>query len=226
MNREIVCRANALLLLLVLLCCAGVASAQGWYMGAAAGLSMVDDAGCSHLGRVLDPGFSCNGSDASTGWKIFAGYELSRYLAVEGSYVDLGEFEVSASGNRLGSPPGNTMTAKGTNKLTGFGLDMVGTWPANEQWGVIGQAGIFLWTQDFVLTTASVFVGVPGGTESEKPTRTSLEFGVGVKYDITKNLAARVQLQRFAGIGNDTTGKLDANLVSFSLAYRFRSSFY
>jgi hypothetical protein len=66
-----------------------------------------------------------------------------------------------------------------------------------------------------------MFLGGPIDV-SNKPSGNSLDFGVGVKYDIDGNIGVRAELQRFQGIGNSTTGKSDVDSISASLVYRFR----
>lgn len=207
--------------------CAGAAHAQseGWYIGAGAGQSKANDAGgCSDLNGLFLPGFDCTSNDTSTGWKLFAGYQFNRNLALEGGYVDLGNFKISASGNFAGPPlPPGPGTASGSDKASGFNLDAVGTLPISEEFGLIGRIGLFAWTLD-ASATASQTNAVPtlSVTNSDKPSGTSLDYGVGVKYDFNGVAGVRAEYQRFKNIGNDTTGKSDIDLISVSLLYRFK----
>jgi len=206
--------------LLSLPCGAVYAQSQGWYIGAGAGQSKATNAAsCSDLNGVLDPGFSCSSNDTGTGLKVFAGYQFNPYLGVEGSYVDLGKFKISASGTVALNPA----TADGSDKASGFGLDAVGTLPINEQFGLLARVGAFHWTLD---STASVTLGGgipnPTTTASEKPSGTGVDFGVGAKYDFNSVAGLRVEWQRFKSIGNDDTGKSDVDLISASLLYRFK----
>jgi len=57
---------------------------------------------------------------------------------------------------------------------------------------------------------------------SDKPTGTSADFGAGVKYDFQKKVGAQAEFQRYASIGNDSTGKSDVDLISASIVYRFQ----
>lgn len=202
--------------------CSGAAQAQsqGWYIGAGAGQSKVNNASCSDLNGVFDPGFSCTSNDTSTGWKLFAGYQFNPYLAAEGGYVDLGNFKASASGRVTGIPA----TASGSDKASGFSLDAVGTLPISEQFGLLGRIGIFAWSLDASATASAGGGGAPGASASlsDKPSGTSLDFGVGVKYDFTRDVGVRAEFQRFQSIGNDNTGKSDIDLISASLLYRFK----
>jgi OOP family OmpA-OmpF porin len=212
-------RATAAVLLSALWAGAAQAQSQGWYIGAGAGQSKANNGACSDLSGVFDPGFSCSSNDTSTGWKLFAGYQFNPNFAIEGGYVDLGNFKASASGTVALVP----VTANGSNKASGFSLDAVGTLPVNEEFGLIGRVGVFAWTLDSTATATSTF-GPPGATatESDKPSGTGLDFGIGVKYDFNSTVGVRAEWQRFMSIGNDNTGKSDVDLLSASLVYRFR----
>jgi len=191
---------------------------QSWYMGVGFGQSKAKDAGsCSDLNGVFFSGFSCSIKDTSTGAKLFGGYEFNKYVAAEVGYVDLGKFTISASGTLIVPPVAGT--ANGTNKASGFSVDAVGTWPITPEFGVLGRIGVFRWTLD---ASASVSGGGASGSSSDKPSGTGADFGVGAKYDFTKNVGVRAEFQRFKSIGDDTTGKSDVDLLSASLIYRFR----
>jgi OOP family OmpA-OmpF porin len=203
-------------LLLSLLGGAAHAQTQGWYIGVGAGQSKANNAGsCSDLSGLFDPGFSCTSNDSDTGWKLFGGYAFNRNFALEASYVDLGNFKISASGSITAIPA----TANGSNKASGFSFDALGTLPITEEFGLIGRIGVFAWTLD---ATASATAGGNSATVSDKPTGTSLDFGAGVKYDFNNRVGARLEYQRFQSIGNDNTGKSDIDLISASLVYRFQ----
>lgn len=187
---------------------------QGFYVGGSVGQSRANDVGnCSDIFDIIN---SCSVKTTDTGWRLFAGYQFNQYVAIEGSYVELGTFTISGSGRIAGTPVfGN---ATGSDKANGISLDAVGTLPVNAQFGLIGRIGLFAWTLDASATASGV--GISAST-SDKPTGTSLDYGVGVKYDFAKNLGIRGEFQRFTKIGNDTTGKSDIDLISASILYRF-----
>lgn len=207
--------------LLSLPCGAVHAQSQGWYIGAGAGQSRANNAGgCSDLNGVFDPGFSCTSNDTSTGWRLFTGYQFNPNLALEAAYVDLGSFKTSASGTVTGIPS----SASGSDKASGFSLDAVGTLPLSQEFGLIGRVGIFAWSLDASASASGGGIFPPGSTVtvSDKPSGTSLDFGVGIKYDFNGNIGVRAEWQRFQSIGNSDTGKSDIDLISASLLYRFR----
>ena len=64
------------------------------------------------------------------------------------------------------------------------------------------------------------------GSFSGKNTNTDLTYGIGVRYDIMRNLAVRAEWQRYNGIGATVTGfdlggdsKID--VISIGALYKF-----
>lgn len=193
---------------------------QGWYMGVGAGQSKANQSfGCSDLSGdpfFLNANFSCSSKDTSTGAKVFGGYAFNEYIAAEVSYVDLGKFTLSASGASGATP----VTVDESAKARGFSVDAVGTWPITPKIGLLGRIGLFRWTLD---TSGNATIGGVPSSSNDKPSGTSVDFGVGAKYDFSKSVGVRVEFQRFNSIGNnDTTGKSDVDLLSASLIYSFR----
>lgn len=92
------------------------------YFGGSLGLSSADDF-CSGVS---------NCEDSDMGWKLFAGYDLSERLAVEGGYASLGKYSGTGA----------------TSEVSGFELSAVGKMPLNDQIGLFGKAGLFKWTAD------------------------------------------------------------------------------
>lgn len=93
----------------------------GWYIGAGAGNSNVDQ--------------SAFAFKDDTAVKLFAGYNFNQHFALEGGYVDLGELHVDAR-------PGALVA------LNGFQFVAVGIIPINERLSVFGKAGAYAWKAD------------------------------------------------------------------------------
>lgn len=175
----------------------------GFYAGGAIGQAKAKDA-CTGLGGT---GFAGSCDDKDTAWKIFGGYQFNRNLGAELGYVDLGEF--TASGTFLGAPATASIEAKGV-ELVG-----VGTIPFTPQLAAYGKAGIFRWDVD-----SSARVGA--GAAAANDDGTDFTFGVGLKYDFTRNLAARLEFQRYNNVGEtNTTGQSDVNLWTLGVMFRF-----
>jgi len=194
----------------------GAARAQdrGFYLGAGGGQSKaLNPVNCSE-GFDLNFPFTCNSSnDTATGWKVFGGYQFSKYLAAEAGYFDLGKFKTSATGLFQGFG-GSTVTTQ--FHPTGFNVDAIGTLPLGEGFGLLARVGLFRWTLKSELNVNTIAV-----SSSETKSEISADFGLGAKWDFARNMGARVEWQRFTSIGSGDTGKSDVDLISLSLLYRF-----
>ena len=176
---------------------AGPAFAQdtGFYAGATIGQSEAGDA-CT---GVSGAGVSCD--DKDTAWRILGGYQVNRNFAVEFGYTDLGE--VSASG-----PGGNV-----TIETTAFELVAVGILPIADRFSAYGKIGMYRAETDAT-------VNVPGFTSSSE-SNTDLTFGVGVRYDFTKNLGVRGEYQKYSDVGGGDIGEDDVDVFSIGVIWKF-----
>jgi len=196
---------------------AAYAQDKGFYLGVGAGGSKTrQPADCS-----TPPGIgasSCSIGDTGTGWKLFGGYQLNPSLALELAYVDLGKFKTTIG--LTGVLGGSIGDLSATFHPTGYSADVVGTLPLGTGFGVLGRIGVFRWALD---ASSTGNVSLPGIADPfhEEVTGYNIDFGVGAKWDFTRNLGARVEFQRFPKIGNNDTGKSDVDLLSASLLYRF-----
>ena len=172
---------------------------SGWYLGASAGQSIARD----WCPSSLLVGESCD--DTKSAYGVFGGYQVNKYLGAELGYTDLGEFKASEPGIAL------------TSKVKGFELLGVGTIPINPQFEVYGKVGVFFW--DLKVSCEGTLCAV--GSLSEKAT--DLTYGLGAKFNFTKNVGARVQYQRYKDIGDDATlgGKTDVDVISVGVVFKF-----
>lgn len=85
---------------------------------------------------------------------------------------------------------------KGSTEVTSLEAVAVGIFPVMDRLSVIGKLG---------------FANVDSGSDDS----TDLTYGVGVQYDITRNLGARAQWQRY------DTDPTEVDLLSVGVVYRF-----
>ena len=165
----------------------------GFYAGLSFGQSSVD---------VDCTGFSsCDDSD--TAWKVFGGYQFNRNFAVEFGYTDLGEASASAPG------------ASATAESTAFEVSAVGMLPLADRFSIFGRIGLHMSDTDARATLGSV-----SGSTSES--NTGLTFGIGARYDFTKNLGVRAEWQRYADVGGDDVGgEFDVDVISIGVIWKF-----
>ena len=165
-----------------------LAQDTGFYIGGHFGQSDISGA-CDGL----PAGVSCDEKDSA--WKVLGGYQFNRNLAVELGYANLGEASASGGG----------VTA--SVEVTAWDLVAVGTLPIADKFSAYGKLGLFRSESDLTSN-----VGV-----SESESESGLTFGVGLRYDFTRNLGVRAEWQRYAEVGED----VDVNMVSVGILWKF-----
>jgi OmpA-OmpF porin, OOP family len=187
-----------LLLGVVMALSAAVASAQdaGFYVGGHFGQAKAKDA-CD---GVSGPGISCEDND--TAWKVLAGFQVNKHFAVELGYADFGE--VAASG------PGGTIKIE----ATAFEAVGIGMLPVADRFSVYGKLGVYRGETDMNINTVLL-------QQSESESNTDVTFGFGARFDFTKQLAGRVEWQRYQDVGGGEIGESHIDLISIGVLFRF-----
>lgn len=159
---------------------------SGFYVGAGAGMTSFDV--CDDLaGLGLT---SCDDDD--TGFKAYAGKSFTRNFGVEVGWVDLGE--ITASG------PGGTAKVG----VDGFQVAALGMLPLNPRFGLFGKVGLYLW---------DLSASGPGGSLSDDGT--DFMFGLGLNWNLARQLDLRVEWEQFDIDGDDVS------LISAGVLFRF-----
>ena len=199
-------------LLTLALMAAPFAMAQdaGWYAGANIGQtrSSLDNASISNslLGATPPVITSIVEDNTDRGFKLFGGYQINKYLALEGGYFDLGEFDFVTSTNPADRLSGNI-------QVRGVNLDAVGTLPITDKFSAFGRLGV---------THARTKGSFAGATtvNSTRASDNNLKVGLGVQYAFTDALSLRAEIERYRI--NDAVGnKGDIDMASVGLVYRF-----
>lgn len=183
---------------------------QALYIGLSGGQSMTQ-AGGGEIGNALSSaGLAPTGSsldDTDTGWKLYLGYQFNPNFAVEGGYVDLGKFSFSST-TAAGSLSGDLKTKNGVF------VDAVGIIPLQNNFSIFGKLGLYSIKSELNGSGS-------GGSVSASHTTGDITYGLGAGYDFTRNLAARVEWERFNKVGDNATAKSDLDLVSVGVLYKF-----
>lgn len=136
---------------------------------------------------------SCDDTNPSVG--VFAGYRINRIFSAEAGFRNYGEVK----------------TQSASIKGKGWEIDGIAAWPVFEQFSVYGKLGI----------KRSVVKGdgtLNGGNEtSYGPT-----YGLGVQFDLNKNVALRGEWQAYPGVGGSTLPKGDIDVLSVGVLWQFR----
>jgi OOP family OmpA-OmpF porin len=162
---------------------------------------------------LLNAGLATTSMDrdqSDTGYKLFGGYQLNRYVGLEGGYFNLGEFGFSST-----TVPAGTLS--GRIKLQGVNLDVVGTWPLTDRLSAIGRVGVqYARARDTFAGTGAVAVLDPEPRKGE----VNPKFGVGLQYEVNRAFMIRGEAERYRV--NDAVGNHGGvNLFSVSLVFPF-----
>jgi OOP family OmpA-OmpF porin len=185
-----------MVLLVMVIAAAAPASAldRGFYLGAGFGFSSFD------VGDFYDDYRPLRFEEGNPGFKVFGGYRIFNFLAVEVGYLDYGNIT-----KREG--------LRGFNERLSVGIDqwdasVLGVIPLGHKAGLFGKVGAASWDAD-VLYTAD---GVPLDLSSSG---TDLTYGLGVDF-VFKKVGIRVE-----GDWLDIPDTGGAFMASFNLTYNF-----
>ncbi|GEM_PF-696208 len=196
----------------------GVTSAQGDFNG------QVFSAGQSLTGGNTISSIRSDRTD--NGSKFFAGYQFHRNFAAELSYVDFGKFN---GAYQFSGPNSFTRQYAANWRADGTALDLVASAEVMPKLTVFGRVGVMRSSLKYSLNS------VPSGFDPfNAPTdhQSRPHFGVGLGYNITPAIGAQLGWERTTGVGRNfsfsnadpdrSNGKLNYDLLSLGLTYRFR----
>ena len=176
----------------------------GFYVGFGGGHSTAASA-CSTSGLPAGTSFtSCD--DTDIGWKVYGGYQFTRHWGIEAGYIDFGK--ATANGTVLGVP----IAAEA--KATGWQLVGTGTVPITAAFDAFAKLGI--WRSDVDARASAPGISVAASGHS-----TVLAWGLGAKWNLSRNWSARLEFERFNDAGDNNTGKSDLDLISIGVSYKF-----
>jgi len=131
-------------------------------------------------------------SKTATGVSGLVGYQFNKYFGLEVQYTDFGSV----------TPQGGS-----SQKISGYGLNAVGTYPFNDQWSAFLRVGAANTTID-----TSRYGNV---------SRSDVTWGIGAQYNFTPAWGLRVDYDSY-GVGNSgNTGTATTGLASIGVVYKF-----
>lgn len=138
--------------------------AEGLSLGASVGYVNVED---------NEPGFDFEAND--TGYKLFANYEFSSRLAIEGGYIDFGK------------PTDSFQGLSGQIDASGWNLYGVGNLPLSDGVDLFAKAGIVNWNADSIID----------GVQVDNADGNDLALGFGARWKATESLGIRAEADWF-----------------------------
>ena len=144
---------------------------------------------------------------ADNGYRFKLGYKPSRFFAVEGEVVDFGRIE-----NPFAAPA----DLASAFRSTGFGVDTIAMLPL-WRFSFYGRMGAYRGD------ARGGFGWHPLPLASEQFTRgTRLRYGLGLRYDFTRSLGMRAEVERHSPLGAPLLTETDAgDQVSVGVSWRF-----
>lgn len=137
-------------------------------------------------------------TDTAATFRIAGNYQFVPALAAEISYGNYGK-------QGLGTVGGASL---GDWKASGYQIAGIGSFPLGEGFFLTGKAGL-----------AATKLEMTGTNRSA--TTTNLAFGVGGRYDVTRDVGVRVQYESLGNVGDSTTGKTKLSLITAGILFRF-----
>ena len=144
-------------------------------------------------------------SGAESGYRLKLGYKYSRYLAVESEIVDFG----TAAGSLFSNP---AILSAGF-RSTGIGVDTIATLPLWRQFSFYGRLGAYSGSRNLFSPSQVSLLG--------DSARARVRYGLGMRYDFTKALGVRAELERYAPLGSALAGEAEADTFSVGMSWRF-----
>jgi OOP family OmpA-OmpF porin len=146
-----------------------------------------------------------------TGYGLGLGYRINRNFAVEGGYTDLGRFDYRSN-------PAAGGNVDGRLKANAFHVSAVGIAPFGNGWSAFGKLGVARTKTELSAASTGGAPAVNGASENG----THPLAGVGIGYDLSHNVTAKAEWNRFFKVGEaGSTGRGDVDLLSVGLNYRF-----
>lgn len=175
----------------------------GPYVGAGGGVARFDSdipdqirSAYAGTGFTVD---SANITDNEEGaWKIYAGWRLHRYFAVEVGYLDLGE---ARSSYDVGVPGQGVAQRAGRYRLDGIELAALGMLPVGERATVFAKAGVLFSNLEYS-ESGTDQSGAPASF-SHRTRQQPFLWGVGGSWQFTEALSARLEWQRVEDVGRN-----------------------
>jgi OOP family OmpA-OmpF porin len=141
------------------------------------------------------------------GFRLKLGYQYSRFFAVEGQFVDFGRTSAD-----MFASPANLASAF---RSTGMGVDTVAMLPWRS-FSFYGKLGAYRGESRNAFAQYST--SLLGDATSQ---RTRWRYGMGVRYDFTKSLGIKAEVERYSPLGTPLEAQVETDLVSVGLSWRF-----
>ena len=177
-----------------------VQAEENWYVGVSAGTTNLDYSAADLTSDLSSLGWTINNpkvDDSNTTWKVYAGFQVNDWFAVEAGYVDLGEvitqFGATIPPTQIDALLSDTFSV---HPYQGDGWMVAGAVRyafVPDEFSVVGRAGLFAWESKTTVRVISGGTGSVAGDDSG----TDAMFGVGVEWQINEQWALTADWERY-----------------------------
>jgi OOP family OmpA-OmpF porin len=214
-----------------------IAEPGKWYIGAGAGLSSYSDWSTSNitdlrnelgtrLGIVRFEGTqSADADDSATGYKLFGGYSFHENIAVEFSYINMGQVDANSSSSgtfydAFDNFVVGDLSATASAKVEAITLDVALNYPITSVAAVIVKGGIYGADTKLALDVSSSDFPDKNFTYSNTTGSSGLHYGIGMNFKVTDAIGIRAEWERLYQV-EANSGESDVDLLSAALVYNF-----
>ena len=148
-----------------------------------------------------------NNGASDNGFRLKLGYRYSKFFAVEGQFVDFGR----TTAEMFASP--GTLTS--AFRSTGFGVDTVAMLPWRS-FSFYGRMGAYRGESRNAFAQYSTSLLGDGASRG-----TRWRYGMGVRYDFTKSLGIKAEVERYSPLGTPLDAQVETDLISVGVSWRF-----
>jgi opacity protein-like surface antigen len=156
------------------------------------------------------------GDDASQRSLLYGGYRWKNDLAVEAAFNTTDKYALhpGSSGLTIGPGPGLSF---GDVASRSWNADVYTTWEFARSLSLYGRLGYLQTDTRPLFSGASIIPGDP------RRQRDGVNYGLGLRYDVTHSLGLRVEYARFGRFAGEVIGggMPESDQVSIGVQYRF-----
>ena len=184
-------------------CVAGpaVADDPGFYTGISNGVAVLSNPGGQSLNTVPGAKLLNHDSEHLTATTLYGGYRFSHGFSLEAARTSFG------SGVNTDDP---VLYATPAEQMSAWSVAGVGSFELSESMTFFAKVGVNF---------------APNATYSsfsvDTPSRPGRVYGFGVTYQVSGHLELRAQSERYTGLGQTSSGELEASALTFGARLRF-----
>ncbi|MGI0115383.1 outer membrane beta-barrel protein [Zooshikella sp. RANM57] len=160
--------------------------------------------------------------------KLFLGYRINKYLALELNYSDLNTTEAKINGQIKDGSTSYKGSGTITDDINGIGIKAIGFYPITNSFDLKASLGAMKWkikeeVHGSIIESSGHNATTYFFDKKQSKKGTSLTLGLGANYTITDNVTVGLQWERIKDVGhkNLAFGETDIDTYTLSAQYNF-----